>query len=161
MKRYLLLALLAGTAHAQVQLSWLDSNGTGMTWRIEKQSGSTWTQIGTATATTYTDPTTTPGDHCYRVKAVKGSKESNPSNTACKTIDLIPPVLRVVDNVAMSVKPDYESLSFVVSQEVGRVAVGTECDRTRAVGDGWYAVPREAVQWTGSNRPANVVARCG
>lgn len=173
------LCALISKADAQTAPVWNEARITGtaptqhvdgtpivgaITYQIEKQTGSTWTPIATSSTLAYTQAGLVVGEHCYRARAVVGGVPSDPSNVACKTVVQPapqPPVLRVVDGIAMSVRADWDQLAFVAGQVVGRVPADTECDRTRPLPGGFYPVARELVTWSSSNRPANVVARCG
>jgi hypothetical protein len=116
------------------------------------------------TATTTPITGLNPGNYCFAMKAVAASGSSVLSNFVLKTVVNPvpnPPVLAVTDSTAMSVKADWEKLAFVPSLPVGQIALGTPCDASRALGNGYYAVDRTLVEWSGANRPANVVAKCG
>jgi hypothetical protein len=105
----------------------------------------------------------TPGNYCFAMKAVSASGSSVLSNFVLKTVVNPlpnPPVLSTVETTAMSVKADWERLAFVPSLPVGSIALGTPCDASKSLGGGYYAVDRTLVQWSGANRPANVVAKC-
>jgi hypothetical protein len=80
--------------------------------------------------------------------------------TAIIVVEKVPsaPVLKSVDTVAMSVRPDYDRLQFVAFNQVGRVPLGIQC--ARPIADGYAAVPLAAVKWSSSSRPQNVVAKC-
>lgn len=138
-------------------------------WIVETAvapTGAAWTQLSTETASTlqrvYSNLVA--GPHCYRVIARSAAGNSVPGAVVCKTNTPPlpnPPTLVVIEPQAMSVRADWDRLAFVPYNAVGTVPVGTRCDDTKPLGDGWYAVSLDAVTWTGRNRPANVVARCG
>ena len=128
-------------------------------------AAATWAQAATVTASTTSRLFTglVAGQHCYRVRAQATSGNSDPSSVVCKTISApvpSPPTLVTVETVAMSIRADWERLAFVPSAAVGSVALGVACDSARSLAGGWYAIPTTSVRWSGSNRPANVVARC-
>jgi subtilase family serine protease len=75
----------------QVNLAWSNSNASGVTSNVVQRSangGSTWTTLGSvsATATTYRDSTASAGTtYSYRVYASNGSVNSGSSNVASVT----------------------------------------------------------------------------
>jgi subtilase family serine protease len=81
-------------ASTQVNLTWSNSNASGVTANVVQRSsngGSTWTTLAnvSATATSYTDSTASAGaTYSYRVYATNGSVNSSNSNVA--TVTTIP-----------------------------------------------------------------------
>jgi hypothetical protein len=69
----------------QVTLTWDDNSSIETAYRVERFNGLTWDVLGVedepANTEMYVD-TVDPGTYQYRVKAIKGSVASNPSNTA-------------------------------------------------------------------------------
>lgn len=133
-------------------------------------TASSWATAGTASATarSITLSARTVGPHCYRVIANAGNVPSAPSNVGCQTtVDTRPapqprpPQLITIDGNVLSVQVDYTFFRFLPSKVVGTLPLGSRCDSARSIGNGYYAVARSEVRWTGSNRPENVVARCG
>lgn len=84
------------------------------------------------------------------------------SDTASATLTIVPkpgaPV--IVDPTAYSTKPDYGRLVFVKNAAVGTAALGAPCNDRKPIADGYYAINRQYVTWSGSLQPANVVAKC-
>lgn len=66
------------SAPNQIQISWTDNSTDETNFRIERSTTGTsnWSEIGTATAATYTDLTTSPSTtYYYRVRAYRSSDE--------------------------------------------------------------------------------------
>lgn len=93
-----------------VQIAWKDSNGAGVSWRIERApvactaTNPVFTQIGTSTTLTYLDAAVAPGQYCYRIIAFKDALVSPPSAPAGATVPLSAPTdLSITVTVAVSV----------------------------------------------------------
>lgn len=90
----------AQTVNRQAKLDWIAptacKGGTPLTncpilgYSVQKLIGTTWTEIGTTTASvrTYTDSNLPLGTYTYRVLATSASGPSDPSNEVSKTIDV-------------------------------------------------------------------------
>lgn len=89
--RYRITATAAAPQPAPgAQLSWTvplrNTDGTTITgalsYRVEQQAGTSWTPLATVTGTSYTASAPT---GCWRVVAIAGGSESQPTTPACKT----------------------------------------------------------------------------
>ena len=121
---------------------------------------------GAATSTTAA-PDPAPGATlCYRARttaiASKGGGQSAPSNVSCKTGAFPPPnppTNLVVSGLNLVAYGSQQSDERQVTYPVGTVAANTVCDGTMSA-NGLYRVPKSAVTWAGSVRPAVVFAQC-
>ena len=186
MNRLLLLTLLlasAGAVHAQVwdtnQITWTApttctsgqpiANCPVTGYRVERASSQTGTfaALGTSTTTSYTHTGAVAGPNCYRVIAISAKGESVPSNVACKTNvepsgPPNPPTnLTVVNNVAYTIRPDFQHFAFVKSVRWGKVRLGAACDESRTTGDGYYVVSSRRMVTPTPPEGQYVVAKCG
>lgn len=105
----------------------------------------------------------TQGEWCFRAYHTNNAGVSSAdSNLSVKTI-LPPPATPqppVITAVQITVFTIIKQIDRFVFLPVGTVPEGTECVRTMSINE-YNVVPREAVTWSGSVRPAVVVARCG
>jgi hypothetical protein len=98
---------------------------------------------------------------CFRAfhKNTYGN-ESASSNVVMKLVPaptpMPPSTLTVSDLTAYTV---IKRVDRFVMLPVGTVPAGTKCDPTQSV-NGYYAVPRAAVKWSGDVQPDVVVAQC-
>jgi hypothetical protein len=112
-----------------------------------------------ASVTTYTI-TTGSGTFCFRAKHINEAGESSDwSNVAVKTVNAtsLPPGDLVAQ--AVTVYSVAKLTDGFLLLAVGRVPVGTGCDKTQSV-NGRYVVPTSEVEWDTSNRAPVVVADC-
>lgn len=140
-------------------------------------------QVATPSATTFTVANLNAGTWYFAVRAYNSAGgESVNSNVDSKTIAAAgaqsvaatrtvavsappppvpaPPVLQVVESQVFNAAADYSLLAFKPSVKYGTVPLGTPCDASRPIRDGYFAVPLAAVQWAGSSRTKYPVARC-
>jgi len=112
------------------------------------------------TITEYTIDTGS-GTFCFHAKHVNEAGESSDwTNVVTRTVNAkpLPPgdwVAQAVTVYSVSKLTD----GFLLLA-VGKVPVGTPCDKTQSV-NGKYVVPTSAVEWDTSNRAPVVVADCG
>lgn len=136
------------------RVEWGTCSGTAFGTFIGQMS---WT----APRTSYTVTGLTPGAYCFRAFAKTQYGESDPSNVASKT--LTPPLPAPPSNltvVNLQVYTVIKQKDRFVLLPVGTVPADTPCDPAQSV-NGMNAVPRDAVQWTGTVQDDVVVARCG
>lgn len=114
---------------------------------------------GTATTHTFT---LTPLMYCFRAAARDtASLQSAFTNPVNKDVQDAPPSSPSnLTVVAQTVFTIIKQTDRFVLLPVGTVPANTPCDSTQSV-NGHYAVPRSAVTWAGTVRPAVVVAACG
>ena len=113
---------------------------------------------GIATGHTFT---LTPGTYCFRAYARDtAGVQSSPTNVVSKVVvDAPPNSPSGLAVVAQTVFTIIKQTDRFVLLPVGTVPANTPCDSTQSV-NGHYAVPRSAVTWAGTVRPAVVVALC-
>jgi hypothetical protein len=115
-------------------------------------------------ATTATSPNLSPGTYCFRAYTRAKGLESQPSAPVQKTILQPPP--KPPTNLQVAEQTVYTSVKRtdrLVMLPVGTVPGDTVCIATEGVivdGVTYHAVPRAAVQWSGSVQPDIAYARC-
>lgn len=118
-------------------------------------------QAWTTPRTSYTVTGLAPATYCFRAFASTTYGESGPSAVASKTI--LPPMPNPPGNIMVA---DLQVYTVIKTKDrfvllpVGTVPAATPCDPAQSV-NGMNAVPRDAVQWTGTVQDDVVVARCG
>lgn len=170
-------ALSSGTAGAtNLTLSWVaptqytdGSNiaaGTAITYNVYGAiQGQPLQQLATALATTTTvRANVDPGVRCYAVTAVITGIESAQTPQVCATV--APPTPAPPTNLTVTVSVSANTVYTLIKETdrfvflpVGTVPAGTKCDPSQNA-NGYYAVPRSAVTFTGNVQPPIVVASC-
>lgn len=139
------------------RVEWGSCAGTAPNYTFGTAAG----QQSFATPTTaYTVPALAPGTHCFRAFASTTYGESGPSGVASRVI--APPLPLPPTGLTVAQLTVYTVLKRddrFVMLPVGTVPAGTACDTTQSV-NGYYVVPRGAVTWSGTVKPAVVVATC-
>lgn len=110
--------------------------GTTVTYRVEKQTGSTWTSLGTVTQTRFLASNLAYGEHVFRVFAIVNSLTSDASNTSSRRIDEPrprAPVLTIAVVIGMDHAPVYRLTKAGKRDEryrdaCGYIPVGAACD---------------------------------
>lgn len=139
------------------RVEWGTCTGTAPNYTFGTSAGQ---QVFTTPTAAYTVPNLAPGTHCFRAYASTTYGESGPSGVAAKVI--APPLPQPPTGLTVAVLTVYTVLKRddrFVMLPVGTVPAGTACDTTQSV-NGYYVVPRGAVTWSGSVKPAVVVATC-
>lgn len=115
------------------------------------------------TATTAIRTHVDPGVRCYAVTAVVAGVESAQTAPVCTTIAAPPSApsglavaVTVADNTAYTILKEVDRFVFL---PVGTVPAGTRCIQTEYA-DGYFAVPRGSVKFTGNVQPPIVLAKC-
>ena len=138
--------------------------GTRIEWGTCNADNTFGTKLGEVIAPAPSVNISTPdlpvGTYCIRAftRVVSGT-ESNPTTVLAHTIPPVPTPptnLRVSSLVVYNVVKQTDRF---VMLPVGTVPAGTACIGGQSV-NGYYAVPRASVTWTGSVRPVVVVAQC-
>jgi hypothetical protein len=136
-------------------------------------------QVAVPAATSYTVTNLNAGTWYFAAKAyTTANAESALSNIVSKTVATTseqytatrlvtvtpnvpqPPVLRVSDARVYNATADYSLLAFRPSLLYGSAPLGTPCDESRPIRDGYYPVPLESVRWASTGRTKYPVARC-
>jgi hypothetical protein len=142
------------------------ASGTAITYNIYGAlQGELLQQLATGvTATTATRTSVDPGVRCYAVSAVVAGVESAQTAPVCATV--APPVanppngltvaITVADNTVYTLVKEVDRF---VMLPVGTVPAGTPCDPMQNA-NGYFAVPRASVKFTGNVQPPIVLAKC-
>lgn len=139
------------------RVEWGTCTGTAPNYTFGTAAGQ---QVFTTPTAAYTVPNLAPGTHCFRAYASTTYGESGPSGVAAKVI--APPLPQPPTGLTVAQLTVYTVLKRddrFVMLPVGTVPAGTACDTTQSV-NGYYVVPRGAVTWSGTVKPAVVVATC-
>jgi subtilase family serine protease len=127
----------------QVNLAWSNSNASGVTSNVVQRSangGSTWTTLGSvsATATTYTDSTASAGTtYSYRVYASNGSVNSATSNVASvTTIPAAPQNVAATAASASQINVTWSNVAGATGFRVDRSTDGATWSTVGTVGSG-------------------------
>lgn len=100
------------------------------------------------------------GTFCFRAKHVNEAGESSDwSNVAVKTVNATPLPPGDLIAQAVTVYSVSKLTDGFLLLAVGKVPIGTSCDKTQTV-NGKYVVPTSEVEWDTSNRAPVVVADC-
>lgn len=188
--KYLILALaFAGVAHAQrvtpcnlatpnnavcIVYSAPTTNTDGspiagpLTYRTERLTGSTWVPVGTIPDLMHYVTNLPVGTHNFRVVAIDGGRESDPSNTASRDVVQPAPNPPVIQVVQVVIGVDHAPVFTVLANGTrsstwgGFARVGTACEGPALftyLGYEW----RKPVQWDrrkGISATARVAAPC-
>lgn len=84
-----------------------------ITYTVQRQSGATWVNDATVTATDWTSGVLAPGTYVYRVTATVGTKTSLPSNTASRAVEAPTPESPVII-IAVTIRKGEPPLMRVV-----------------------------------------------
>ncbi len=101
------------------------------------------------------------GSWCFQARTVVTGGVTS-AYTAFVSSDVLAPVPNPPGGLTVTATVAYTVLKAedrFVMLPVGTVPADTVCDPTQSV-NGYYAVPRAAVTWSGTVRPAVVVAQC-
>jgi hypothetical protein len=107
-------------------------SGTVVSYRTERQTGSTWTALGTVTATRYYAQNLAYGTHVFRVFAIVNGLTSDPSNTASRDNAEPPPSAPII-TIAVVISADKAPVYRVIAGNqrgdfAGLVPVGRTCE---------------------------------
>lgn len=117
-------------------------------------------QVFTEPTQWYTVQNLGTGKWCFRAYASTTYGESAASNVASKEIlPVLPQPPSGLTVAAMTVYTVVKRTDRFVMLPVGTVPAGTSCITDQSV-NGYFAVPRASVAWSGNVRPDVVVAAC-